>query len=239
MQLEAFYDTISTVSLDDVAKIITRSDNMENVRNRIREFCERESIDFAELANRAELDEKTIKGIFTGKGHPSRTTLRKIAKVLGVSFQELNGDSIIEEGNVKTIGDNIKNLCCIKEICAEELAEMTGLHYRTVNNIMNNRRKSKYGTLIMIAEALEVEVQYLYPKVDIEKVDAQTLGERIEQCLKMRDMSRHDLSETCGVNYTTVCNAIGNKGKIRNSTLKEIANGLGIKLEILYPEEGN
>ena len=62
-----------------------------------------------------------------------------------------------------TTGMILKDLMAEKEITQAEIARLSGLDPKTVNNIVNDKRKGEFPTIIAIAKALNVSTDYLIP----------------------------------------------------------------------------
>lgn len=60
-----------------------------------------------------------------------------------------------------SLGETIRNLLDIKELNQKQLASMTKIPYKTLNGYLNDIRQPDLDTLVNIADALEVTVDYL------------------------------------------------------------------------------
>lgn len=129
----------------------------------IQTFCTKKNMTLTELSERTGISEQTINYIIWDKTKPFLKTVRKIAKTLGVTTQELFGEEK-QEGlynGASSVGEKVRRFCRSQNITLLEFAEMAGISKSTLMNIGKQKGKVRRSTSELIANAMEITVEEL------------------------------------------------------------------------------
>lgn len=151
----------------------------EIVRERIREALLITGMSQTKLADKAGISIANLNKVITGVRHGlSPDTLYKIAKVFDVPMSYFFGEtewphtttSLVVSPIVKlSYGELLLNLLKTKGLRQKDLATLTDVDIRVINNYCRNIREPNRETQQKIASALQVPMSYFFNEISLEE----------------------------------------------------------------------
>lgn len=112
----------------------------------------------------------------------------------GFNFYYQNA-SMTEKELHETLSFNIKKYRKGK-FTQEQLAEKIGVSAQNINDIEGKRRWPREGTLVKIADALEIDVYQLFVPINLEEIVIDNNDENIKIRLKIKEQIVSDFQNT-------------------------------------------
>lgn len=112
----------------------------------------------------------------------------------GFNFYYQNA-SMTEKELHETLSFNIKKYRKGK-FTQEQLAEKIGVSAQNINDIEGKRRWPREGTLVKIADALEIDVYQLFVPINLEEIVIDNSDENIKIRLKIKEQIVSDFQNT-------------------------------------------
>ena len=204
---------------------------MSSLGENIKLLCEVNGVTMRELSEKADLCVETIRDIIRGKTTPHMSTVYRIATAFGITEEELTGEEEWQKeigDDISPIGKTIDELRKGKRMTRNALIEKAGICRKTFFNIMKAKTKISFATLKRIAKALDVTPEDLRKNEQAKNYEYGSKMTNIGRICKKRKMTFEELSQISGVS-TNAIRKIGNdKVKTRESTIRAVANALGV-----------
>jgi transcriptional regulator with XRE-family HTH domain len=153
-------------------------------RLKVREVCEARGWSSDELARYAWIGYQTARNLYYGKTtDPTITNMISVARALGVYVEDLIDspdlkahswpprEPVPQEGELLIKKLRVKELCEARGWGYDLLARVSGVKFPTVSSILSGRTvDGAIGTLVPIAQALDVSVEELIGESEIKKI---------------------------------------------------------------------
>lgn len=133
------------------------------IAKNVKALCYIRGMTQEELACKSNTSHSIVNKVINNSGGARTCTLEKIAKALDVTLEELSsstrfaGEKFFDN---EKIAENVKYLCCIKEMTQKELACKSDISVDTVRKVMNKKRVSSFS-IYQISKALGVSLEEL------------------------------------------------------------------------------
>ncbi len=133
--------------------------------------------------------------------------------------------------------NRVKDLRIARGLTAAELAERSGVGYRTVRRVEHSVVRPHTRTLRRLAEALGVEPSELSRLMSEVPQDPKRIGSRLRDLRIASGMSQPKLARRAGISPSVLSGLERGKHEAGPSTVPKLAEALGVHpLELMYFE---
>jgi transcriptional regulator with XRE-family HTH domain len=202
---------------------MNRKDFKGALRQRVEYY--RGDMTYGELAEKADMSIVELFDVLEGKvKNPQLAKVRRLAKVLGVTMEQLGIQHGVQPDQNGTLGQRIE--FHRKGMPVLELAATARISGSALNKWMTGNTHPCEVSIYKLSQALGVEVKDLIPPLEKGKRNG-TLGQRIEY--HREGIPRRTLAAQAGITEMTLNRWM--KGKIRNpqpAKVRRLAEALGV-----------
>lgn len=154
---------ITLEELTDKKENESSSEELTEIGRNIQTFCKIRKMSKEELSKKAGICQKTLDNIIWGRTVARADTLVKIAKALDIRVADLRNEkgTNISDAKANSILEKIKRFCNSKNITQLEFARDSGISLTAMNNIDNDKVKTRKSTLECIAKTMGITAEEL------------------------------------------------------------------------------
>ena len=210
---------------------------MEKYKLRVKALCLEKGMSMKDLADRLGIYYSSLWSSLKGKTSPKR--LNEIADILGVTVPELFEkceESIIDSESTQenSFGCKVKQLCWVKGMSINDLAEKIGMTQSGLSSILRGKNPS-VQTIKKIAYGLEVEVSDIMGNEDMlnEVIDTgetqkeSPIADTVKRLCREQGLTQNELAAFAGMSQAAISRFLANPYPSMEKVNK-IAQALGV-----------
>lgn len=138
---------------------------MSTFGKKLQKLRQSKNLSQQELSDTLNIGRSTLANYEQGKREPNFDTIKKVANYFNVSVDYLFGYNDCCD-NSCTCGTRIKEALRIRGMKQSELAKKTGISKSMISEYLHDKYEPKQGNVQLIAEALNIPINYLLGQED-------------------------------------------------------------------------